>query len=81
MLLTHAPPDLRAEIYVRGSRPAQFLAGNASARKQLKKNMAVQGIFDAQVDDPLMTVSQYMAAFAADVRVVDLEKVAPDVFA
>lgn len=77
VLLTQAPPELRAEIYVRGSRPARFLAGNASARKQLKKNMAVQAIFDAQVDDPLMTVSQYMAAYAAHVRVVDLEKVAP----
>ncbi len=81
VLLTQAPPVLRAEIYVRGPRPALFLAGKASARKQLKKNMSVQAIFDAQVNDPLITVSEYVAAYAAQIRVVDLEKVAPGVFA
>jgi hypothetical protein len=57
VLLTQAPMSLRAEIYVRGPRPARFLAGRASARNQLNRNQAVRAVFDAQVSDPGITVA------------------------
>lgn len=41
VLLAHAPKELRAEIYVRGARPARFLSGRASARKQVKRSQVV----------------------------------------
>src|SRR4051812_21868055 len=81
VLLTHAPMSLRAEIYVRGPRPGRFLAGRASGRKQLKRSQAVLALFDAQVSDPHITVSAYVAAYAGHVRVIDLEKAVPSVFA
>ncbi|HEX8105749.1 MAG TPA: hypothetical protein VF533_24250 [Solirubrobacteraceae bacterium] len=81
VLLTQAPMPLRAEIYVRGPRPARFLAGRASARKQLKRSQAVLAVFDAQVSDPEVTVAAYVAAYAERVRVIDLEEAVPSVFA
>src|SRR3954447_14675259 len=72
VLLTQAPPSLRAEIYVRGPRPARFLSGRASARKQLKRSQAVLSVFDGQAEDPDMTVATYVATFASHAQVVDL---------
>ncbi len=80
MLLTQAPKSLRAEIYVRGPRPARFLAGEASARKQLKRSQAVLALFDAQASDPEITVAAYMSEYAAHVRIIDLEQAVPSVF-
>lgn len=81
VLLTRAPSSLRAEIYVRGPRPARFLSGQASARKQLKRSQAVLAVFDAQVGDPEITVAAYVSAYAAHVRVINLEQAVPSVFA
>ena len=75
--LTQVPRSQRAEIYVRGTRPAQFLAGQASARKQLKRSRAVLAVFDAQVSDPGLTVAAYVSAYAGHVRVIDLEQAVP----
>lgn len=81
VLLTRAPRSLRAEIYVRGPRPARFLAGQASARKQLKRSQTVLAVFDAQVSDPGLSVAAYVSAYAGHVRVIDLEQAVPSVFA
>lgn len=81
VLLTHAPRSLKAEIYVRGPRPARFLAGRASARKQLKRSQAVLAVFDDQVSDPEITVADYVSNYAAHVSVIDLEQAVPSVFA
>ena len=81
VLLTQAPSSLRLEIYVRGPRPARFLSGNASARKQLKRSQAVLAIFDEQVEDPEISVASYVSAYASHVRVIDLEQAVPAVFA
>ena len=81
VLLAQAPKSLRAEVYVRGPRPARFLAGRASARKQLKRSQAVLAVFDAQVGDPEITVAAYVSAYAGRVRVIDLEQAVPLVFA
>lgn len=80
VLLTEAPSSLRAELYVRGPRPARFLSGQASARKQLKRSQAVLSVFDGQVGDPEITVATYVSAFAPHVRVIDLEQAVPGVF-
>lgn len=81
VLLTQAPLSLRPEIYVRGPRPARFLAGQASARKQLKRSQPVLAVFDAQVSDPEITVAAYASNYAGRVRVIDLEQAVPSVFA
>jgi hypothetical protein len=81
VLLTQAPRSLRAEIFVRGPRPARFLSGRASARKQLKRSQAVLAVFDAQVDDPEITVAAYVSAYAGHIKVIDLEQAVPSVFA
>lgn len=81
VLLTQAPSSLRAELYVRGPRPARFLSGQASARKQLNKSQAVLAVFDAQVSEPDITVAAYVSVYAAHVRTVDLELAVPSVFA
>lgn len=81
VLLTQAPRSLRAEIYVRGPRPARFLAGGASARKQLKRSQVVLALFDAQVSDPEMTVAAYVSEYAPHIRLIDLEEAVPSVFA
>ena len=81
VLLTQASRSLRAEIYVRGPRPARFLAGQASARKQLKGSQPVLAVFDAQVSDPELSVAAYVSANAQHVRVIDLEHAVPSVFA
>jgi hypothetical protein len=81
VLLTQAPKSLRAEIYVRGPRPARFLAGGASALKQLRRSQVVLALFDAQVSDPEVTVAAYVSEYAAHVRIIDLEQAVPSVFA
>ncbi|MEI2702215.1 MAG: hypothetical protein V9E83_07420 [Baekduia sp.] len=81
VLLTQVPLSLRPEIYVRGPRPARFLGGQASARKQLKRSQSVLAVFDAQVADPEITVAAYVSKYAGRVCVVDLERAVPSVFA
>ena len=81
VLLSQVCATLQPEIYVRGPRPARFLAGRASARKQLKRSEPVLAVFDAQVSDPEITVADYVATYAARVRVIDLEDAVPSVFA